>query len=82
LQGTVKSVDGDTLTVTVGQRDVMVKLTGQTQILKSVASTRTDLAAGARVMIAPEATGGSNGGGSSVASDSVNAASVTILPSQ
>jgi hypothetical protein len=81
LQGTVKSVDGDTLTVTVGQRDVTVTLTDKTQFLKSVAGARTDLAAGAHVMIAPETTGGGNGGGTA-AGGSINAASVTVLPSQ
>ena len=53
LQGVVKSVNGNTMTVTVGQRDVTVTLTDKTQFLKSVSGTRTDLAAGARVMVAP-----------------------------
>jgi len=79
LQGTVKSVDGNTMTVTIGQRDVTVTLTDQTQFLKSVSGTRTDLAAGARVMIAPE---GGNGAGAGGASTAVNAASVTVLPAQ
>lgn len=74
VQGTVKSVDGDTLTVTLGNRDVTVKLGDKTQLLKSVEGTRAELAAGAHVMITPE--GSVAGGG-----DSLNAASVTILPS-
>jgi len=97
LQGTVKSVDGDTLTVTVGQRDVTVKLSNTTQILKSVASTRTDLVAGAHVIITPAAgnagggagagTGsgggtGASGAGAGSASGTLNAASVTVVPSQ
>jgi hypothetical protein len=96
LQGTVKSVDGDTLTVTVGQRDVTVTLTDKTQFLKSVAGARTDLAAGAHVMIAPETTGGGNGGAGASgggtggsgggagggAGAAINAASVTVLPAQ
>ena len=88
LQGTVKSVDGDTLTVTVGQRDVTVKLSNTTQILKSVASTRTDLVAGAHVMITP-AAGNAGGGGTGAsgtgaggASGTLNAAMVTVVPSQ
>ena len=76
LQGAVKSVDGNTMTVTIGQRDVTVTLTDKTQFLKSVAGARTDLAAGARVMVAPE------GGGAGGASAAMNAASVTVLPAQ
>ena len=75
VQGTIKSIDGDTLTITMGNRDVKIKLGDKTQLLKSVAGTRDELAAGVRVMITPE--GSSTGGG-----DSLNAASVTILPSQ
>ena len=79
LQGAVKSVDGNTMTVTIGQRDVTVTLTDKTQFLKSVSGTRTDLAVGARVMVAPE---GGNGAGAGGASTAVNAASVTVLPAQ
>jgi len=75
VQGTIKSMDGDTLTVTLGNRDVKVKLGDKTQLLKSVAGTRDELAAGAHVMITPE-------GSATAGSDSLNAASVTILPSQ
>jgi hypothetical protein len=88
LQGTVKSVDGNTMVVTVGQRDVTVTLSDKTQFLKSVSGARTDLAAGARVMVAPEggnaggAGTGGNGSGTGGASAAVNAASVTVLPAQ
>ncbi len=87
LQGTVKSVDGNTMTVTIGQRDVTVTLTDKTQFLKSVAGARTDLAAGARVMVAPQGGNGggggaSSGGGAGGASAAINAASVTVLPAQ
>ncbi len=87
LQGTVKSVDGNTMVVTIGQRDVTVTLTDKTQFLKSVAGARTDLAAGARVMVAPVAGGGNDGGGagggnSGGASAAMNATSVTVLPAQ
>jgi hypothetical protein len=95
LQGVVKSIDSNTMTVTIGQRDVTVTLTDKTQFLKSVAGARTDLAAGAHVMVAPETTGGGNGGGAgtgggggagtgggTAAGGSINAASVTVLPSQ
>lgn len=87
LQGVVKSVDGNTMTVTIGQRDVAVTLTDKTQFLKSVAGARTDLAAGARVTVAPEAgngggtgTGGTGSGTGSAGS--VNAVSVTFLSAQ
>jgi hypothetical protein len=88
LQGTVKSVDGNTMVVTVGQRDVTVTLTDQTQFLKSVSGTRTDLAAGARVMVTPAggngggAGAGGSGGTTGGANAAVNAASVTVLPAQ
>ena len=82
VTGTVKSVDGDTVTVTVGNRDVKVKLNDKTQLFKSVAGTRTELAAGAHVMITPEGSAGGGGTGSVGGGDNLNAASVTILPSQ
>ena len=88
LQGVIKSVDGDKMTITIGQRDVTVTLTDKTQFLKSIAGARTDLAAGGRVMVAPEAgsngstgTGGGGGTGGG-AGGSVSAASVTLLPAQ
>ena len=87
LQGVVKSVDGSTMSVTIGQRDVTVTLTDKTQFLKSVAGARTDLAAGARVMVAPEggnagSAGAGGSGGAGGASAAINAASVTVLPAQ
>ena len=62
LQGTVKSISGNTMVVTVGQRDVTVTLTDQTQFLKSVSDTRTDLVAGARVAVMPASGNGSGSG--------------------
>jgi hypothetical protein len=83
LQGVVKNIDGNTMTVTIGQRDVTVTVTDKTQFLKSVAGARADLAAGARVMVAPEGgAGGGAGGASAGGGSAVNAASVTILPAQ
>jgi hypothetical protein len=89
LQGVIKSVEGDKMTITIGQRDVTVTLTDKTQFLKSVAGARTDFTAGARVMVAPEVsdsnggTGGGGGtGGSAGGTSSVNAASVTLLSAQ
>jgi type II secretory pathway pseudopilin PulG len=80
MQGTVKSVEGDTVTITMGNRDVTVKLNDTTQILKSVTSTRTDLTAGAHVMITPEGDAGANSG--TGGGENLTAASVTILPVQ
>ena len=81
LQGVVKSVDGNKVTVTIGQREVAVTLTDKTQVLKSVAGARTDLVAGARVSVSPEA-GSTGAGAGGAAAASVNAASVTLLPAQ
>jgi hypothetical protein len=81
LQGTVKSVDGDTLTVTVGQRDVTVKLSNTTQIEKAASSSRTDLTAGARVIVTPDSSGASgNTGNGNTTGNSFNATSILILP--
>ena len=52
----------------------IAELGDKTQLLKSVEGTRAELAAGAHVMITPEGSVASGG-------DSLNAASVTILPS-
>ncbi len=93
IQGVVKSVDGDTLTVTLGQRDMQVKLSDKTQIEKTASGTRADLTAGTRVLVTPEngggsgngnATGGggSTGSGSATGGNSFNAVSVLILPAQ
>ena len=76
ISGVIKSVDGNTLTVTIGQRDVQVELRDSTQVLKSTPGTRSELAAGTRVMITAE------GGSSSGSSDTFNAAAIQILPPQ
>jgi len=73
MQGVIKSVSGDTLTVTIGQRDVQVRLSEKTQVSKATSGDRTDLAAGARVMITPEGGGGG---------ENVSAAAILILPAQ
>ena len=79
VQGTVKSVEGDTVTVAMGNREVKVKLGDKTQMWKSVAGARSELAAGVQVMITPE---GSLGGSGAGAGGDLTAASVTILPAQ
>ena len=75
IQGTIKSVNGDTVTVTLGQRDVQVNLSTKTQVQKAGSGNRDDLKAGVRVMVTPDGSGGSN-------SDSVNAATIMVLQSE
>jgi len=73
VSGVIKSVEGDSLTITLGNRDVKVMLNDKTQVLKSTPGARSELTAGARVMITAE----SSSGGSS---DGFNAAAIQILP--
>jgi hypothetical protein len=49
--GTIKSIDGDTLTVSTPQSEVKVKLTDTTQIEKLVAGAAGDLAVGDRIIV-------------------------------
>ena len=72
ISGVIKSMDGDTLTVTLGQRDVQVKLSDKTQVQKAGSGNRDDLKAGTRVMITPD---GASGGSSS----SIAAATILVL---
>lgn len=72
ISGVIKSMDGDTLTVTLGQRDVQVKLSDKTQVQKAGAGNRDDLKAGARVLVTPDGSQGSSG-------DSLNAATIMVL---
>ena len=53
--GTIKSIDGDTLTVSTPQSEVKVKLTATTQIEKIVAGTTSDLAVGDRIVVRGQA---------------------------
>lgn len=73
ISGVIKSVEGDILTLTLGQRDVQVKLSDKTQVLKTAPGTRAELTAGARVMITPEGTGGVS------SAEGFTAAAITIL---
>ena len=85
ISGVIKSVDGDTLTVTIGQRDVQIKLSDKTQIEKATPGSRSELTTGARVMVTPENGGGASGGTNSdgaTGGNSFNAVSVLILPVQ
>jgi hypothetical protein len=87
ITGVIKSVDGNTLTVTIGQRDVQVMLSDKTQIEKAAPGTRAELTAGTRVLVTPNSSGGSGGNsgsgtGSSTGANSFDAVSVLILPAQ
>ena len=72
ISGVIKSVDGDTITITLGQRDVQVKLSNQTQVQKAGAGSRDDLKAGESVLVTPDGSGGSN-------SSQLTAATITVL---
>ena len=72
ISGVIKSVDGDTLTVTLGQRDVQVKLSDKTQVEKAGLGNRDDLKAGARVMITSDGASGDS-------SSSIAAATILVL---
>jgi hypothetical protein len=49
--GQIKSIDGDTLTVSTPQSEVKVKLTDTTSVLKVVAGERTELQVGDQVVV-------------------------------
>jgi len=49
--GQVKSIDGNTLTLTTGQNETTVTLSDTTSIVKSTPGTTSDLAAGQQVMV-------------------------------
>ncbi len=72
ISGVIKSMDGDTLTLTLGQRDVQVKLSDKTQVEKAGSGSRDDLKAGARVMITPDGASGNS-------SSSIDAATILVL---
>lgn len=77
IQAQIKSVDNNTVTVTVGQRDVKVQLTDQTTVEQASTGSKTDLKAGQRVLVTPERAAGTTTSG-----DSINASSILILPAQ
>jgi hypothetical protein len=52
--GEVKSIDGNTLTLTTGQNETKVTLSDTTAIVKSTSGTTADLAAGQQVMVTGE----------------------------
>jgi hypothetical protein len=52
--GEVKSIDGNTITLTTGQNETQVTLSDTTAIVKSTSGTIADLAAGQQVMVTGE----------------------------
>ena len=83
LQGTVDTVDGNTLTVSVtrGQQTQQLKVTlGVSTTVQTIASGALgDIKAGAHVLIGAENLGGAAGGGQGFPSE-ISARSITILP--
>ena len=52
--GEVKSIDGNTLTLTSGGTDTVITLSDKTQIVKTTSGTTADLTAGQQVMVTGE----------------------------
>ena len=52
--GEVKSLDGNTLTLTSGGTDTVITLSDKTQIVKTTSGTTADLTAGQQVMVTGE----------------------------
>jgi len=52
--GEVKSLDGKTLTLTIGENETKVTLTDNTTIVKSTTATLADITAGQQVMVIGE----------------------------
>jgi hypothetical protein len=52
--GEVKSIDGNTLTLTSGGTDTVITLSDTTQIVKTTSGTTADLTAGQQVMVTGE----------------------------
>lgn len=70
--GTVKSVDGNKITVTTQNGNtVTVTVDSQTRIVKTVSATSSDLQAGVRIIVTSDQTG-----------SSVTARSISIEPQQ
>jgi hypothetical protein len=80
IQGTVKSINGDTMVVTIGTRDVTVTLDSNTQFEKTASASKSDLATGARVTVT--AAQPAAGAGGSNSADSITATSILIMPAQ
>lgn len=75
ISGSIKSVNGDTLVITAGQRDLNININGQTQIEQAMPGNRTELTPGERVLVTPNSTAGGSGG-------TLDATSILILPAQ
>jgi len=73
LQGTIQSIDGNTLTLFTRAGTVKVTLTDKTQITKTAPGQQSDLAQGLQVLVRPDFAASSSDG-------SVSAASVEARP--
>ena len=67
--GEIKSIDGNTLTLTTGQNETKVTLSDTTTIVKTISGSTADLTAGQQVMVTGERDADGN----------VTATQVTIL---
>jgi hypothetical protein len=52
--GQIKSIDGNTLTLTSGDTETVITLSDTTQIVKTISGTTADLSAGQQVMVIGE----------------------------
>jgi hypothetical protein len=73
LQGTIQSIDGNTLTLSTRAGTVKVMLSDKTQITKADPGQQSDLAQGLQVLVRPDLTASSSDG-------SVSAASIETRP--
>ena len=75
MQGTIKSINGNTLVITLGTREVNVTLDGKTQVERTAPASQSDLAVNERVMV-------TTGQGGSSGADSIAATTLLIMPAQ
>lgn len=73
--GQIKSIDGDTLTLSTPQREVKVRITEATQFLKVVAGERGDLAVGDNITVRGQADANGN-----VTADSIQVGGTVSIP--
>ena len=73
--GQIKSIDGDTITLSTPQREVEVRITDTTQFQKVVAGERGDLAAGDTITVRGQADANGN-----VTADSIQVGGAVSIP--
>jgi hypothetical protein len=74
--GQIKSIDGDTITLSTPQREVKVRITDTTQFQKVVAGERGDLAVGDNITVRGQADANGN-----VTADSIQVGGAVSIPS-